>query len=94
MIRDPDFYTVTMARVYEDQGHWEKAAEIYRYLLEQEPGRKDIADALAEVEKRLDEGITKNAHDLTPLISEWIHLMFRYKRLQKLRQLKDLLQGR
>ena len=92
MIRDPDFFTVTMARVYEDQGHWEKAAEIYRYLLEQEPERKDIADALAEVEKRLDEGTTINADDLTPLISEWIDLMFRYKRLQKLRQLKDQLQ--
>jgi len=91
MIRDPDFFTVTMARVYEDQGHWEKAAEIYRYLLEQEPERKDIADALAQVEKRLDEGITKTADDLTPLISEWIHLMFRYKRLQKLRRLKNQL---
>ena len=92
MIKDPDFYTVTMARVYEDQGHWEKAAEIYRYLLEQEPERLDIADALAEVEKRLNEGITKNADDLKPLIGEWIGLMFRYKRLQKLRQLKDKLQ--
>jgi tetratricopeptide (TPR) repeat protein len=92
MIKDPYFYTVTMARVYEDQGHWEKAAEIYRYLLKQEPERKDIADALAEAEKRLDEGITKNADDLTPLIGEWIHLLFRYKRLQKLRQLKDQLQ--
>jgi predicted membrane chloride channel (bestrophin family) len=93
MIKDPDFYTVTMARVYEDQGHWGKAAEIYRYLLKQEPERKDIADALAEAEKRLDEGITKNADDLTPLIGEWIHLMFRYKRLQKLRQLKNQLQS-
>jgi predicted membrane chloride channel (bestrophin family) len=92
MIKDPDFYTITMARVYEDQGHWEKAAEIYRYLLKQEPERKDIADALAEAEKRLVEGITKNADDLTPLIGEWIHLMFRYKRLQKLRQLKNQLQ--
>jgi hypothetical protein len=92
MIKDPDFYTITMARVYEDQGLWEKAAEIYRYLLEQEPERLDIADALAEAEKRLDKGITKNADDLTPLIGEWIHLMFRYKRLQKLRQLKDQLQ--
>ena len=93
MIKDQDFYTVTMARVYEDQGHWEKAAEIYRYLLKQEPERKDIADALVEAERRLDEGITKNADDLTPLIGEWIHLMFRYKRLQKLRQLKNQLQG-
>ena len=93
MIKDQDFYTVTMARVYEDQGHWEKAAEIYRYLLKQEPERKDIADALVEAERRLDEEITKNADDLTPLIGEWIHLMFRYKRLQKLRQLKNQLQG-
>ena len=93
MIKDPDFYTVTMARVYEDQGHWEKAAEIYRYLLKQEPEKEDIADALAEVERRLDDGMTKTADDLTPLIGEWIHLIFFYKRLQKLRQLKKQLQG-
>lgn len=91
MIKDPDFNTVTMARVYEDQGHWEKAAEIYRYILKQEPERQDIANALAEAEKRIDRGITNSAHDLTPLIGEWIHLMLRFKRLQKLRQLKDQL---
>ena len=91
MIKDPDFYTLTMARLYEDQGHWEKAAETYRYLLKNEPGRKDLAEALAEVEKRLDEATPKKADDLIPLIREWINLWFRYKRLLKLRQLKDRL---
>ncbi len=91
MIKDPDFYTVTMARVYEDQGYWEKAAEIYRYLLKQEPARKDLAEALAEAERRLDEVKDKKANDLVPLVREWIHLLFRYRRLQQLRQLKDQL---
>ena len=54
--------------------------------------REAVLAALAEVEKRLGKGITKNADDLSPLIREWIHLMFRYRRLQKLRQLKDQLQ--
>ena len=53
MIPDNDFKTATMARVYSSQGHYEKAAEIYKHLLECEPDRQDLAMALAGVEKKL-----------------------------------------
>ena len=36
---DKTFYTVTMARVYANQGRYAEAARIYRYLLDQTPGR-------------------------------------------------------
>jgi tetratricopeptide (TPR) repeat protein len=88
MIKDSDFYTVTMARVYEEQGHWEKAAEIYRFLLKQEPQRKDLAEALADAERKMDEALNKNPDDLIPLFREWIDLLLRYSRLQKLRRFK------
>jgi pentatricopeptide repeat protein len=33
MAADLDFQTATMAKVFADQGHYEKAADIYRNLL-------------------------------------------------------------
>lgn len=88
MLKDPDFYTVTMARVYEDQGLWDKAADIYRYLLKQEPERKDLAQALIEVERKMRKAAGKKPNDLIPLFQEWINLQFQYSRLQKLRRFK------
>ena len=88
MIKDPDFYTVTMARVYEEQGHLQKAAEIYRYLIKAEPERRELIEKLAEIENKMDEASNKTPDDLIPLFHEWITLLLRYNRLQKLRQLK------
>ena len=53
MMQDSDFKTATMAKVYSSQGHYEKAAQIYKHLLECEPDRQDLARALAVVEKKL-----------------------------------------
>ena len=33
MSKEVGIYTETMAKVYASQGHWAKAAEIYRHLL-------------------------------------------------------------
>jgi hypothetical protein len=75
--------------VYASQGHWAKAAEIYRHLLSEAPDRKDIADALAEAEKKISNDSHKNPEQLVPLFREWIELLFRHDKLQKLRNLKD-----
>jgi pentatricopeptide repeat protein len=82
-----DFYTETMARVYAKQGHWQKAAEIYRYLLEQEPGRRDYSRALEEVESKL-VSAAKTPDDLVPLFREWLELMGHYIKLERLSRLK------
>ena len=50
---DAVFYTVTMAKVYAEQGYYEQSAEIYRFLLKNDPGRQDLVAALSEVEKKL-----------------------------------------
>jgi pentatricopeptide repeat protein len=87
MDKRSDFYTETMARVYAKQGHWQKAAEIYRYLLEQEPDRLDYSRALEEVESKL-ATVAKTPDDLVPLFREWLELMGHYIKLERLSRLK------
>ena len=88
MNQDVDVYTATMAKVYAEQGHWAKAVEIYRNLVANEPERKDYADALAEAEQRMSEEHRKNSDELVPLFREWIQLLLRHERLQKLRTMR------
>ncbi|MEA3279341.1 MAG: hypothetical protein U9Q38_01900 [Thermodesulfobacteriota bacterium] len=83
MTNNTDFYTKTMAKVYADQGYFEKAAEIYRYLLKQYPERQDIVEAFAEIEKKLSE---KAPDKLVLLFGEWIDLAVKYNRSQKLKK--------
>jgi hypothetical protein len=89
MEKETDFYTGTMARVYAGQGHWGKAAEIYRYLLKLEPERIDYLEALAEAERKLKTESNRPVESLAPLLRQWIDLMLKYKNLQKLRRLKE-----
>ena len=86
MSQQVDIYTETMAEVYADQGHWEKVVEIYRHLLAVEPERLEYADALAEAEDRL--RLSREAPErLVPLFREWIELLFKFEKLQKLKNL-------
>ena len=86
---DMDIYTETMARVYAQQGHWSKAVEIYRRLTEKEPGRQDLAQALADAEKKVEKFEGKAPAQLVPLFQEWIELMLKYEKLKKLKQLQN-----
>ena len=49
-MEDTEFYTATMAKVYADQGHTEKAIEIYKFILDRDPERSDIREALESLE--------------------------------------------
>ena len=89
MSKEIGIYTETMAKVYAAQGHWGKAAEIYRHLLTGAPARKDFADALAAAEKKIHKESADNPEQLVPLFREWIELLFRREKLQKLRDLRD-----
>jgi len=77
-----------MAKVYIDQGNLQKAAEIYRYLLESEPERSDLKDELSDIEKKLNE---KSPDDLTKLFNRWMDLLLTYHSVQKLLRLKNYL---
>ena len=88
MDKENEFYTATMAKVYAEQGHWDKSAEIYRFLLKHEPERVDYLEALAQAERNIISSAQKPRTDLSPLFHEWIELMLKYKTLQKLQKLK------
>jgi len=88
LIKNDVFYTRTMAKVYIDQGNLLKAAEIYRYLLESEPERRDLKDELSEIEKKLNE---KSPDDLTKLFNRWMDLLLKYHNVQKLLRFKNYL---
>jgi len=90
MIKDDVFYTRTMAKVHADQGNLEKAAEIYKYLLECEPGRQDLMDALSEIERKRFE---KNSDRLESLLGRWVDLLLAHNRMQKLKKFKNYLKN-
>ncbi|MBC8432144.1 MAG: hypothetical protein H8D96_09500 [Desulfobacterales bacterium] len=85
MNKEDVFYTKTMAKVYADQGKLEKAVEIYQYLLEKEPGRQDLIDAISEIDKKR---LEKDPERLGDLLSIWLDLLLRHSRLQQLKKLK------
>ena len=82
---DKTFYTVTMARVYADQGKNEEAARIYRYLLDQTPDRSDLRQALEAVESMLPDS-PGHWHDISDLVERWARLMVRQNTLRRLQQ--------
>jgi hypothetical protein len=90
MNQEVDIYTETMAKVYAGQGHWEKAVKIYRYLVLRDPLREDLADALSQAEKKMIENQPKKPEQLVPLFQEWIELLFRNEKLQRLKRLKNM----
>jgi len=49
---EPEVATVTMAELYAQQGHLDKAAAVYRTLLETSPESPEILERLAELERK------------------------------------------
>ena len=88
-MEDTQFYTATMAQVYAEQGHTEKAIEIYRYILQREPERNDIADALKKIEEKLSNETPATDKRLLRLFHEWITLMLTDTRLKSLKKIKE-----
>ena len=90
MTTDDLFYTRTMAKVFVDQGNLKKAADIYKHLLAGDPGRQDLMDALSDVERKLD---ASSPDRLIELFGNWIDLLLRHHKLQKLTRFRNYLKG-
>lgn len=100
----PQYYTATLAGLYASQGYLDKAAEVYRHLLDRAPDRQEFASALSELAARMDrekqttddregEGETKAVTDqeLEMLLEEWVTLLLEVNKnsaLKKHRRLK------
>ena len=83
---DYTFATLTMAKVQEDQGNFEKAEEICRLILENDPDNEECRSALNRIaNSRAGASIER----LAPLFREWIELMLEYKKIKSLRKLRD-----
>ena len=85
MATDKEFETETMAQIYADKGHFDKAAAIYRRLLIQTPERNDLRSRLEAVEKRLES--TQN-QTLSTQFSTFVDLLLKKKQIDKLRNLR------
>ena len=94
MSEDIDFYTSTMAKIYADQGHFEKAAEIYRFLLKQKPDRQDLIESLSEVERKSFYNEEKDHGSLVSLFVEWFDLALCRSRLRALGRIQKRLDDR
>ncbi len=80
-----ELYTLTMARVYEEQGHFAKAAEVYRRLLEQEPGRQELQQALARV---MDQARRNDRNEkVAALFRSWVDLCMQHNAVRRLKKL-------
>lgn len=77
--------TATMARILAQQGHYRKAAEIYRHLLRQDPTRTDLIRALENLAPHL------QRPDPADLLAEWIRLLLECRRLRDLESLRERL---
>ncbi len=84
MSQDPEFCTVTMAKVFEKQGQLQHAAQIYRLMLQQQPDREDLQAALAAIENPMPP--LPRQPDLVSRFSLWMELSWRYQRLTQLRR--------
>jgi tetratricopeptide (TPR) repeat protein len=87
MDADRTFYTVTMARVYADQGRYEEAARIYRYLIDQTPDRADLRQSLDAVLSRMPE-TGGRWRDIAGLIERWVGLILRQNELRRLKRIR------
>jgi hypothetical protein len=75
-----------MAGLLAQQGHWQEAAEAYRYLVRRHPEREDLVAALAEAERRAQAPFPARAADLEPLFAEWVGMMSAVQRMRRLRR--------
>ena len=61
--------TITMAQLYEEQGHLKEAAEVYSKIFEAFPETEGVEDKLADLERRVEEGRVK--HNLLSILELW-----------------------
>ena len=86
-----EIYTLTMARIYAEQGHFGKAAAICRHLLQKDPDNSVLQQALEMIERQQIPTGPVPKKDLTSLFKEWVDLVQKYKNFNKLKKLKTRL---
>ena len=86
MAENQGFETETMAGIYASQGHYRKAADIYRRLLEAHPDRTDLKDKLLRIEAQ---NRFEDETRLTAKFSEWLDLLMKRRKLDALKHFRS-----
>lgn len=81
---DPVIYTRTMAGLYDQQGHYDRAVVIYRHLLTESPYDETLVKALADAEAKLLAQQKTQREDLVLLTRQWIRLLRSRRDLDRL----------
>ncbi|MFP4039182.1 MAG: hypothetical protein ACLFS7_01460 [Desulfosudaceae bacterium] len=86
-----------MARLCAAQGHNEKSAEIYSYLLKANPGNREISQALAEVTGQARESAPPRSVDvpdqLQAKVNRWVSLLVERDLKRRFDQVRHQLAG-
>jgi tetratricopeptide (TPR) repeat protein len=61
--------TISMARLYEEQGHLKEAAEVYRKIFDASSESEELENKLADLERRIGEGLVKR--NLLSILELW-----------------------
>jgi hypothetical protein len=83
---DPVIYTRTMAGLYAQQGHYDRAVMIYRHLLTESPYDETLVKALADAEAKLLAQQKTQREDLVLLTRQWIRLLQSRRDLDRLKR--------
>ncbi len=73
--------TITMAQLYEEQGHLKEAAEVYRKIFDASPETEGVEDKLADLQRRVGEGQVKR--NLLSILELWQKNMQNKIRVEK-----------
>ncbi|MDL2274914.1 hypothetical protein LJC22_02165 [Desulfosarcina sp. OttesenSCG-928-G10] len=82
------FYTLTMARVYANQGQLDAALRIYRYLAAKTPDREDIRSEMAALEARMPK-IPDNWARVADAVESWVRLVMYQDTLRRFQSFLD-----
>lgn len=80
--------TATMAKIFAQQGHYDEAIEIYRHLLDKDPDRMDLSEALARTEEKRAQKIASTPSDTGSVLANYIGLLLNYRQLLDLQDLQ------
>lgn len=87
-----DIKTLELARVYENQGYYQEAFDIYTYLADHQSSR-EVKSALSRLEGKIKTPVEmlEPEKKISSLLEKWMMLMVLRQRLYNLNRIKSCL---
>lgn len=77
-------YTKTRAKLYADQGLYDKSMEIYRHLINEFPDQKDLLDDYSDLKEKRRQAKASKEPELAFLFKQWLDLLAQYRRIHEI----------